>query len=420
MKYRQIFLLTFCCLIIYSTTIWTRSIATYDDGVGDAVTDLDKAKIIRTSFVMTGSDYLLGAVDLRGGLFAGGYSVGGRPSQIGISFPIHTSLQFIPHAPDSTAHILATDLHLCSDAGPSFLIDLTQGGGLLYSGLFAFSRTIYLDSDITVSGPTSNGFAFYNVIIDGQGHTIDCSNSLYGGLAPAFKLTLRNMTLKNVWYDPNMVNPGLVAGRGNFNLNSVTDIILDNVTIIAREGKPFLFGLNDFGSRINVTIKNNVRLINYGQFIIQPTYYQNDARSSNFIISENSSLSVENSTLSIRPLYVYSGVTTYNAMNFMLQSASSQIVLDNGILEVDANNELNAYGAYALDTTLTLSVGTLVVKGNSSLIASSLLAQNGRGSIRLGNGVNTSGDMNIIIDPGATLNLIATNVNCSVKLQNIN
>ncbi len=417
MKHRQLFLLTFCCLIIYSTNTQARSIATYNDGL-DAVTDLDKAKIVDYEFVMTGSDYILGAIELRKGLIFGGYHAGPSNSQIGISLPIHDHLKFrkLVNTPQA---IIVSNVHFEGDTD-DFLIDLTESYGYFSAELFD-GRTIYLDSDVTVSGPAGNYFAFTG-ILDGQGHTIDFSNSLYGGFFPYGACTFKNVTLKNVWYEADEPILGDFSGRGNFLSIQPSTITFDNVSIIARKGKSFLFGLLDFGTPLNVIIKNNVRLINSGEsgeFIVQQTYFADDAIPSNFIISSNSSLSIENATLSFRSPFVYSGFTTYRPLNLISESSSAQIVLDNGIIEADARNLGNESGMYAFDTTLTLSVGTLVVKGNSSLIASSLLTRNGRGSIRLGNGVNASGDINIIVNPGATLNLVATNTNCSVKLQNV-
>jgi hypothetical protein len=419
MKYSlHVYIIKVFCPIIFffSNQVYSRSITTLSG------TDLNKAIIVTYEFVMTGSDYITGAIELKEGLIAGGYIAPAWPL-IDISFPIHNKIEF--HNFGSTPEMMTnSDLHLVGDDG-NFLIDIHNTNAYLHPYYTTNNEsTIFLDSDVTVSGNDywlSLGDFNMNVhlIIDGQGHTIDFSHCLYGGVALSGKCTFKNLTLKNVWSIFDQTDP-FADSIGNFRLsNFSTSVIFDNVTVIARKNKPFGFKLTNNFHSPSLIFKNNVRLINGSEFLAQTLHAANLASTSHIVITENSNLTIENSTFGVLPAYVYAGVSTYHPLNIIFANDSSQIILDNAIFLINGDNPAVFPGFFALDTTVTLSVGTIVVNGASSLIVDSLLARNGRASLYLGDGVTSNGDMNITINPGATLNLEAMNTNCSLALQNV-
>jgi hypothetical protein len=103
----------------------------------------------------------------------------------------------------------------------------------------------------------------------------------------------------------------------------------------------------------------------------------------------------------------------------MFTSDTARIILDNGTFEVNNFYQPVYFGYYVLDTTVTLSVGTLIARGSSFLKTDCSFNPQGRASLRLGDGIAAAADLNIIVDPGATLNLVATDINCSVIVQNV-
>jgi hypothetical protein len=395
---KSLFLLA-CCVSVFNLHLLDAT--SYNTTTGG---DLNKAIVVTSELLMSGTDAIIGTVELRGGLRT--LALNG-PGTMATNLPIGKSITF--RGGSSNIINLLGNIHL-DGLGGSFLLDTSASSGIVAFDVNKINptQTIYLDSDVTVSG--NNPVELRNVNIDGQGHLIDFSNSLNGGLVIWGTCTFKNVTFKNVWFSPE-------TGFGNFFIQGtsgdfgLTTITFDNVNIIARKFNPFMFYFSD--TRQYMYIKNNVLLSNFGNFIIFNNFDSGGTAFGIFKIFSNSSLIVDNSTLALGTTSIVP--STDHRLFFNFESNTAQLELDNGTFVVDNNNFNNNY---ATDVTVTLSVGTIIVRGNSYLEANSLLLRNGKASLRIGDGVSAAGDMNIIIDPGATLNLVSTNTQCSVRLQN--
>jgi hypothetical protein len=415
------------CFFCFSTTHWAlaTSVNTLSGG------DLDKCKIFTTPFSMSAGDSAYGSVEFREGVLFNATSLW-TTNTLSISLPLCKSMTFSGGSWGAYYGIrifLQHDLHLDGRNG-NFLIDLTN----LYPGPASVANyayilgddnatgkqpTIYLDSDVTISGYRrySGGLLFLeNLIIDGQGHVMDFTHCIQGGVA-ATNCTFRNVILKNVWNAFSRDASVAFAIGGNFRptFGGISDqmetivAVFDNVNFIVRRNHQFVFILNGYehqgGSRIE--IRNNVILGNYGEFwIYNPYGYALNL----FKITNNANLIIENSSLGI-PREHISG-----SMPIWFESDLAQMTLDNSTFVY--SNDRGFY-AGARDITLTLSVGTVSVQGNSSFEADGWFSANGHATLLLGDGVSPAGDLDIIIEPGATLNLVATNTNGLVKLQNV-
>jgi hypothetical protein len=381
--------------------------------------DLDKAKIITYEFVMTGTDYAYGMVEFDEGITVSG----GGISPIGIDGSIKKQIRFLAEKEID----LAQNLHFDGFRG-SFLLDMSLANDeCSIRGPSQPLYILYLDSDVTVSSGDQirrkQNILLENIIIDGQGHTIDFANSLHCGFILGVNVTLKNMMLKNVWYQ---LDPITFESRGNFQLLTLAgNTTFDNVQFLARKFQPLEFVLSGitgpgFDFRRKLSIKNNVLWGNYGQYAIWSFGWGYPANSM-FIIDNNSNLIVQDSSL-IFNRYYDSDLTKPKApLQVVFQSNTSFLTIDNSIVGLTNDNVFpdGSDHPFETDLTLTLSVGTINVKGNSTLQADSLLARNGKATLKIGDGVSAASDMNIIINPGATLNLVSTNTNCSVKLQNV-
>ncbi len=411
-KIKSFICILFCLLMFSMNSVLSRSVTTLSGP------DLNKAIVYTTEFVMTGTDFAYGMVELDAGI-----SVSGGGS-IGIDGSIKKQIRFLS---DSTIR-LTQNLHLEGFRG-SFLLDtsLVSDDDCEISSLGQPLYTLYLDSDVTVSSGAhirrKQNIKLENIIVDGQGHTIDFANSLYCGFVLGVNVTLKNMMIKNAWY---YVDPMTLEGRGNFQLITFAgSTTFDNVQFLVRKFQPLEFVLAGitgpgFDFRRKLNIKNNVLLGNYGQYGIWSFGWGYPANSM-VIIDNNSNLIVQDSSLIFNRYYNSDLANPKAPLQLVFQSNTSFLTIDNSIVGLDNDNIFPSIADHPFETdlTLTLSVGTINVKGNSILQANSLLARNGKATLKIGDGLSASGDMNIIINPGATLNLVATNTNCSVRLENL-
>ncbi|MFA6263876.1 MAG: hypothetical protein WCW33_05910 [Candidatus Babeliales bacterium] len=400
MKCSRLLLLLMYCMSFFSSN--SIDATSYDTTSG---VDLNKAIVVAAQIPMSG-DVLLGTVEAKAGINLSGSAT------IGTNLPVRKSIVFNGF----TGILMTNDLHLAGDNG-SFLLDNSASAGYFGTSIVGNNQyTIYLDSDVTISGI----YPIYlsDVIIDGQGHEIDFTHSINGGVVLSRNgAIIKNVTLKNVWFSQESGTGNFLIEGANSDFDSST-VTFDNVNIIARKFHPFAFDFNaadypDVVAHQHINIKNNVVLSNFGNFTIN-NRFSGPSGFGLFTILNNSNLVVENSTLSLGTTSIITSPD--HVLFFVFESDTAGLVLNNAAFVVDNNNFDNNF---AFDATVTLSVGTIMVKGNSYLEADSLLRRNGKSSLRIGSGVSTAGDMNIIIDPGATLNLVSTNTNCSVKLQNV-
>jgi hypothetical protein len=373
---------------------------------------------------MSAGDYAYGSVEFREGVLFNATSLW-TTNTLSISLPLCKSMTFSGGAVSPYYGVrifLQHDLHLDGRNG-NFLIDFSNlQRNFNYAYILGDDNgtgeqpTIYLDSDVTVSGyrKISNQLFLENLVVDGQGHVMDFTHCIQGGVS-AKNCTFKNVILKNVWDVFSRV-AGVSLIGGNFSPSgqgisprSETLTVLDNASFIARRNHQLVFTLNgdSYEGGATIEIRNSVIFGNFGEFWIYNPY---GYAANIFKITNNANLIIEDSSFGIPREH------TSGSVPIWFESDLARMTLDNGTF-VYSNDR--GFFAGARDITLTLSVGTVVVQGNSSLEADGFFSANGHATLLLGDGVSPAGDLNIIIDPAATLNLIATNTNGLVKLQNV-
>lgn len=374
---------------LYSTSIDTTS------GV-----DINKSITVGSLWVLSGStsDNALGSV-----AFTEGVSVTGTGNvQIGVYFPIQKQLN-LRNARSATV-VLTQDLHL---ADGCIIYCPTDGSCVITSS--GPQKTIYLDGNVTISGvgTSVSSLGLVDVDIDGRGYSLNLGNNrISGALEMANQVGLHNITINNGWFD-------YFTNFGSF-LPTLGTFTLDNVNFIIRKNMSLQLAMYGSQTPINYIIRGNTIFGNFGLY-----YLMNIGviGASYFVIEENSSLTIKDSTFS-SGLWVDQNDGKKKPIRFLFKSDSSQLILDNGIFE---NNNVHQ-GAVrgSLDQTITLTKGTLIVSGNSTLRATTdLFSADRTATFSLGDGVDASNDFNIIINPGATLNVVATTTNSAVIFKNV-
>lgn len=289
-------------------------------------------------------------------------------------------------------------------------------------------KVIYLDGDVTISGNSAkvggdvSGLILENVILDGQGHRLILGETnRSGALYLGDNVMLRNVTVQNAWFD--MIT-------GSFSLYDsllepyaeTFDVTLDNVEFSLRAGLPLCFGRFPVSALRRILIDRTVHIqsattqsLPYaGQtYGILPGEFNVP-----IIIRDQANLILENTQL-IKGWYIsdfYGPMYKQERASIFFNSDLARLTLYNSIL--GTYNQANRAGYVgALETTLTLTKGTIVIQGASAILADAQFPQS-RSRISFGDGTSSANDINIIVSAGAKWDFESTSTNCGIIIQN--
>ncbi len=380
--------------------------------------NLDKSMTITALWTLNAGEHAYGSVAFKEGLQMNGVGT----NNLDVYFPVEKSLDLR----NGLLTLLNGDLHIAE-------------GTIIYSAApFSYMRTpasnvrpsvIYLDGDVTISGDSASaggdvcGLTIDNVIIDGQGHSLILGpNERSGALFFGNNVTIRNVTLKNSWCD--LASGTFLKSAGFVPGFATNDCILENVDFSLRPGLPMCFGSIPANARTQRLIINKTVLIR-GTGVVLPSFgTQFGVRNGEFnmpiIIRDNANLVLENTQM-LKGWFTWSGYGPGYGLqewvDLFFETERSQLTLNNSTLAI-FNTPFHAIYQGERDITMTLTQGTILVEGASSLVSDSQFPQS-VSTLYLGDGSDPNNDINIIITPGATLSLEATNTNCLIVMQNV-
>jgi len=367
--------------------------------------DLNKAKIV-TSLWNLDANYTETAIGVIN--FTEGLRLTGTGSTwVGVQLPIEKQLIFRTayrpkirlknalHLGEGTVIYCAQDSEIYSEDGEKYVI--------------------YLDGNITVSGynPGDQAYLYlHDVIVDGMGHSITLGNDQNSGammIGP--NVTLRNVTLKNVWWD---LNGGTFALSGidlPFDENTLT---LENVDFQARRGKAVGLLMQGLFTPYAYRIRGNVRFGNFGEYFLFSSY----TGASQFIIEDNATLTIDNSSFYVGPAIM----DDMSLIQIIFQSNTSRILLKNSFFGLYPKR-MNVVGHWfypAGSQDLPLTKGTIIAEGDCTLGArTDLQSGNKNATIYIGSPDTSDNDFNIQVNAGSTLNLVSTTTNSLVLFFNV-
>jgi len=338
-----------------------------------------------------------------------------------VAYPIYQTLDMS----NATGNIkLYGDLHLADKV----ILQCNEPYGIIKTPVDQPRKVIYLDGNVTLSGNNSksggdiSGLVLENVILDGQGHTLFLGQTPQGGaLIIGSNVTLRNVTIKHAWCD--QTSGSFLLFEGTVLPEAATmDCILQNMTFEQRVGQPLSFGRIPTALERRIVIDGTVTFKGaVGNEHPWGEYY--GVRDGEFnvpiIVHDQSSLIVESGAL-LRGWYTSPSYGPFyqHDVGIYFDSDSSRLILNDSVYGV--YNPANSRAGYdgMLELTTTLTRGTLIVRGASQLRVDAQLLKGGRSVLFIGDN-NVADDFNIIIDPGARLDVIGTNTNCSVVFRNV-
>jgi len=405
MKYftQAYFILLASCSTLYAPSLDTTS-----------GTNMNKSLIITTSWNLdpTFTQTAMGSI-----AFTEGLSVTGTGQVwLGLNFPIRKQLN-LRNQYATGRIILKKDLHLAEGT----IIYGPNDGGVAFESPEGERRTVHLDGDVTISGQaiadSASIIGLFNADLDGHGHTLTLgANASAGAFYLSARAGLHNVTIKNCW---NRYNDGygtlVYSGASEpYDQNGLT---FENVNFIARRGMPMSFFMLGFYAPFNFIIRGNTTFGNFGDYAF---FNIGPGGTSYLVIEENSSLIIKDSTLTSGLWWDLGG--TPRSIRFWFKSDTSKLILDNATF-ANNNNILDTglFFAQGLrDQTVTLTNGTLVVRGRSTLQATTdLLSADRTSTFSIGDGMNPNNDFHIVVEPGATLDLIAANTNSRIVINNV-